>query len=156
MKKLKRLWKENRILMILATILIACLIAILCVCLKYFVGSGKSKYGNRYDNMKYKITEKEQKDYKKVLEGNSSISKVTLRVNQKTIMVSVKFKPEIKKEDAKKIIETSLDSFSDNVKETYDVNFTIHVGSDDHVIMGARNASGNGLFWNNDVAEEKK
>ena len=156
MKKIKKLWKENRIVMILATILVACLIAIFCVCFKYFVGSRNSKYGNRFDNMKYTITDKEQKEYKKVLEGNSSISKVSFRVNHKTLMISVTFKPEIKKEDAKKIIETSLDSFSDDVKETYDMNFTIHVGSDDHVIMGARNASGNGLFWNNDVAEEKK
>ena len=60
MKKLKKLWNENRVLMILGVILLACVIAILCVVLKYFVGSNSSVYGNRFDNMKTKITEKEQ------------------------------------------------------------------------------------------------
>lgn len=156
MKKIINLWKENKIIAILCTILLICLIAIICVCLKYFVGSNRSKYGSRFDNMKYTITKKDQEAYLKVLKDNSSISKANLRVNHKTLMVSVTFKPEIKKEDAIKIIEGSLDTFSDDVKETYDINYTIHVGSDDHVIMGARNASGNGLFWNNDVPTENK
>ena len=57
MKKLGKLWKENKILMILGAILLVCLIAILVVVLTYFLGSNKYKYGNRFDNMKVHIKE---------------------------------------------------------------------------------------------------
>ena len=154
MKKLKKLWNENRVLMILGVILLACVIAILCVVLKYFVGSNSSVYGNRFDNMKTKITEKEQNAYIKALEDNSSVSKVRFRVNHKTLMISVTFKNDIKLDDAKKIIDGSLEKLSDKVKETYDINFTVNVG--DTTLMGARNASGNGLFWNNNTPIESK
>lgn len=154
MKKLKKLWNENRVLMILGVILLACVIAILCVVLKYFVGSNSSVYGNRFDNMKTKITEKEQNAYIKALEDNSSVSKVRFRVNHKTLMISVTFKNDIKLDDAKKIIDGSLEKLSDKVKETYDINFTVNVG--DTTLMGARNASGNGLFWNNNTPVESK
>ena len=69
-------------------------------------------------------------------------------------MISVTFKNDIKLDDAKKIIDTSLEKLSDPVKETYDINFTINIG--DTVLMGARNASGNGLFWNNNTPVESK
>lgn len=154
MKKLKNLWKNNKILMILGAILLVCLIAIIVVVLTYFVGTKKSVYGNRFDNMKTKITEKEQNTYIKSLEDNSSVSKVRFRVNHKTLMISVTFKNDIKLDDAKKIIDTSLEKLSDPVKETYDINFTINIG--DTVLMGARNASGNGLFWNNNTPVESK
>lgn len=154
MKKLKKIWNENRVLMILGIILLACVIAILCVVLKYFVGSNRSVYGNRFDNMKTKITEKEQNAYIKSLEDNSSVSKVRFRVNHKTLMISVTFKSDIKLDDAKKITESSLEKLSDKVKETYDINFTINVG--ETTLMGARNASGNGLFWNNNTPVESK
>jgi hypothetical protein len=154
MKKLKNLWKNNKILMILGAILLVCLIAIIVVVLTYFVGTKKSVYGNRFDNMKTKITEKEQNAYIKSLEDNSSVSKVRFRVFNKSIKVSVTFKDDIKLDDAKKIIDTSLEKLSDPVKETYDVNFYIENTS--FKLMGARNASGNGLFWSNNTPVESK
>ena len=154
MKKLKNLWKNNKILMILGAILLVCLIAIIVVVLTYFVGTKKSVYGNRFDNMKTKITEKEQNAYIKSLEDNSSVSKVRFRVNHKTLMISVTFKNDIKLDDAKKIIDTSLEKLTDPVKETYDVNFYIENTS--FKLMGARNASGNGLFWSNNTPVESK
>ena len=55
MKKLKNLWANNRILLILGIILVVCIIAIIVVFLTYFVGTKKSVYGSRFDNMKTHI-----------------------------------------------------------------------------------------------------
>lgn len=153
MKKLKNLWKDNKVLMILGAILFVCLIAILVVVLTYFIGSNKSKYGNRFDNMKTHITEKEQNEYIAAVEASSLTDKVHFRVSNKTLYISVTFKDDIKIDDAKKVIEESLDKFSEDVKNTYDINYTIKNSS--YTLMGARNASGNGLSWNNNTPVEE-
>lgn len=151
MKKIKKLWNENRILMILGAVLIVCFIAILIVTLTYFVGSRETKYGSRLENMKTHITEKEQNKYIEGLEANENVNKVRFRVSGKTLYISVTFKDEIKLEDAKPIIEASLENFSDEIKETYDINYTIKNSA--FTVMGSRNVSGNGLSWNNNNVE---
>ena len=153
MKKLKKLWNENRILLILGAILVVCFIAIIIVVLTYFVGSNKSAYGNRFDNMKVTIKEKEQNAYIDALESNPNVEKVRFRVSNKTLYISTTFKKDVKLDDAKKIIDESLEKFSDDVKETYDINFTIK--NDTFTLMGSRNASGNGLTWNNNTPVEE-
>lgn len=155
MKKLKSLWANNRILLILGIILIVCFIAIIVVVLTYFVGTRKSVYGSRFDNMKTHIKEAEQNSYVQALDERSGVEKSSLRVQGKTLYIRVVFKDDIKLEDAKKIVDESLDKLSDTVKETYDMNFTIKsntIGT----LMGARNVSGNGLSWNNNTPIEKK
>lgn len=155
MKKLKSLWANNRILLILGIILLICIIAIIVVVLTYFVGTKKSAFGSRFDNMKTHIKESEQNTYIEALEASSSVEKVRLRVTGKTIYISTQFKDDIKLEDAKKVIDESLNKFSDEIKETYDINFTIK-GKIFGTLMGSRNASGNGLSWNNNTPIETK
>ena len=154
MNKLKNLWANNRILLILGTILLVCFIAIIVVVMTYFLGAKKSVYGNRFSNMKTHIKEAEQNAYIEAVQGNSLVDKVRFRVTGKTIYVSTTFKDDVKLDDAKKVIEESLDKFSEAVKETYDINFTLN-GKSFNTIMGARNASGNGLSWNNNTPVEQ-
>lgn len=153
MKKIKNLWANNRILFILGVILVVCFIAIIVVVMTYFVGSKKSAYGSRCENIKNEIKKAEQTTYTKALEERSGVEKVTLRVQCKTIYVRVTFKDDIKLDDAKKIIDESLEKFSDTTKEVYDIHFSIKNTS--FSLMGARNVSGNGLSWNNNTPVEK-
>ena len=119
---MKKVWRDNKILMILGIILLLCIIAIMVVVLKYFVGSRSSVYGNRFDNMKVKITDKQQNEYTQKLEENVNVEKVRFRVSNKTLYISVKFKDDTKLDDAKKIIDESLVNFTDDVKDTYDIS----------------------------------
>ena len=146
---MKNLWRNNKIFMILGAILLLCLVAILIVVLKYFVGSRKSVYGNRFDNMKVVITENEQNDYIKATEENVNVTKVRFRVSHKTLYISLTYKDDVSIDDAKKIAEDSLQSFKDEIKETYDINLTIKNAN--FTLMGAHNAPGNGLLWNNNT-----
>ena len=52
MKKLKNSWNQNRVLFVLTTILIVCLLLILSVVIDYFLGTSKDKYGDRLDVLK--------------------------------------------------------------------------------------------------------
>ena len=153
MNKIKNLWANNRILFILGVILVACAIAIIVVVMTFFMGAKKSVYGNRFDNMKTHIKKAEQKAYTSALEERSGVEKVSLRVNNKTLMISVTVKDDIKLDDAKKIVEESLDKFSEDVKETYDMNFTLS-GKLFNTIMGAKNVAGSKLSWGNNTPIE--
>ena len=153
MKKLKSLWANNRILLILGVILIACFIAIIVVVMTYFMGSKKSVYGNRCDNIKVQVKDADQKTYVSALEERSGVSKASVRVQCKTIYVRITFKDDIKLDDAKKIADESLEKFSDAIKEVYDIHFSIKNASFN--LMGARNVSGNGLSWNNNTPVEQ-
>ena len=63
MKKLKKIWQENSVLLVLLLILIACLIAISIVVVTYFVGSSNTKYGDRLEGIeKYPFSEDTQKE----------------------------------------------------------------------------------------------
>lgn len=149
---MKKMWTNNKIFMILGAILLVCAIAIIVVVLKYFIGSRRSVYGSRFDNMKVKITDAQQNEYIKGLEANTNVTKVRFRVSHKTLYISVTFKDDIKLEDAKKIIDESLALFPDDIKETYDINYTIKNSS--YMLMGAKNAPGNGLIWGNNTPIE--
>ncbi len=149
---MKKMWRNNKILIILGAILLACTIAIITVVLKYFIGSRKSVYGSRFDNMKVTISEKQQNDYIKGLEANTNVVKVRFRVSHKTIYISVTFKDDITLEDAKKIVDESLALFTDDIKETYDINYTVKNAN--YILMGAKNAPGNGLIWGNNTSTE--
>lgn len=154
MKKLKNLWMNNRILLILGIILLLCFIAIVVVTTTFFVGNKDSATGGRCDNLKVKISEKQQNEYVTKLEENTNIEKVRFRVNCKTLYISVKFKNDVKLEDKKKAVEDSLELLSDKIKETYDMNFTINL-DDKTSLMGSRNVSGNGFSWNNNTPVEQ-
>lgn len=151
---MKNLWRNNKIFMILGMILLVCLVAILVVVLTYFIGSRKSKYGDRFTNMKHVMTSKEQDAYVKVIEASSIVEKVSLRVSNKTLYVGITYKDDAKLDDAKKVVDASLESLSDEIKETYDINYTIK-GNGFNTVMGAKNAHGNGLLWSNNTPVEK-
>ena len=51
MKKIKKLWMENRVLFVLFTIVIICACIILGVMLSYFFGATKSNYGDRLNGI---------------------------------------------------------------------------------------------------------
>ena len=153
MKKLKNLWANNRILLILGIILVVCIIAIIVVVMTYFMGAKKSVYGSRFDNMKTHIKDAEKNRYIDALKARSGVDNVRFRISGKTFYISVTLKDDIKLDDAKKIVEESIEKFSDGVKETYDMNFTIKNSS--YTLMGSRNVSGNGFSWNNNTPVEK-
>lgn len=157
MKKLKKIWQENSVLLVLFIILIACLIAISVVVVKYFVGSSSSKYGERLDGIeKYPFEEKEQNELKDKIKEDELVIDVKTRVSGKTIYVTINFDSKVTLVEAQSKALASLEYFTEDILSFYDIQYMIKADStektDGFQIMGSHNISGTGgIVWNNNT-----
>lgn len=158
MKKIKEIWRNNRVLFVLFIILIICFIAIVTVALTYFVGSEKSPYGNRLDN-KVELPKDFEKNMADTLNEDEFIKEATVRLAVRTIYVTIDFENGISLEDAEEKALASLDLISEELLEYYDFNYILSQDeSEDNAgftIMGARNSNGTGFVWNNNNIPEE-
>lgn len=162
MKKIKKLWNENRILIILAIILIGCILTIGIVSLVYFYGSSDTPYGNRLSETEnVKMDKTRLKSLEDELTSNEKISSASLTLEGKIVYLTINFESNTKLESAKKIAEESVTKFSEEELGVYDIMYTIKAKSSDkfegYILMGAKNASGSDkIIWSNNTKEEKK
>lgn len=162
MKKLKKMWNENRVLMVLAILLIVCFTIILLVSLTYFYGSSDSESGDRLKDInKYKITDKVKNGVISKASDNTSVEDVSISVSKmsKLIYVKITYAAGTSMDDAKTGAETILTYFDEKYLKYYDFNVTItQSGTSDvptYTLMGARNSGGSGIMvWNNYTVEE--
>lgn len=162
MKKLKKMWNENRVLMVLAILLIVCFTIILLVSLTYFYGSSDSESGDRLKDVnKYKITDKVKNGVISKASDNTSVEDVSISVSKmsKLIYVKITYAAGTSMDDAKTGAETILTYFDEKYLKYYDFNVTItQSGTSDvptYTLMGARNSGGSGIMvWNNYTIEE--
>lgn len=162
MKKLKKFWQENSVLLVLLLILIACLIAISVVVVTYFVGDSSSKYGERLEGIeKHPFKEKEQKDIISKMKEDKAIEDVVIRVSGKTIYVTIDFVSKTTLVDAESKALASLENFSEDILGFYDIEYLIKAdGTEDtegFQIIGSHNVSGTGgIVWNNNTQVSKE
>lgn len=158
MKKLKKIWQENSVLLVLLMILLACLIAISIVVITYFVGDSSTKYGDRLDGIEnYPFLENDQKDIISKLEEDESVVKANVRTSGKTIYVTIQFQSTITLVEAQSKSLASLEYFSEDILSFYDIQYLIQADSteetDGFQIMGSHNVNGTGgIVWNNNTA----
>ncbi|MCM1053757.1 MAG: hypothetical protein NC483_07280 [Ruminococcus sp.] len=157
MKKLKKIWQENSVLLVLFLILIICLVAITIVVVTYFVGDSSSKYGDRLDNIEsYPFTEETQKEIVAKIEEDELIKTASIRVSGKIIYINIIFEEKTTLVEAKSKSLTSLDYFSEETLGFYDLEYMIKADSTEDTegfqIMGSHNISGTGsIVWNNNT-----
>jgi len=156
MKKVIKVWEENKVLLVLAIILLICLIIFGVVAITYFYGSSDNELGNRTDVTKeVPLNKKLLEDIEKELKLNESVKSVHAELAEEPIVyISIKFIDETKMEDAKKIAESAIDLFNEDELAVYDVQFSINTLSsnevDGYTLWGARNANGSGyVVWQN-------
>lgn len=163
MKKIKKIWKENRVLFVLFIILIVCFIAICSVALSYFVGTNKSEYGDRLEDY-VKVSDKEKKAYIDALKEDELVADVKFRVSIRTIYITIKFNKEASLVEAQSKSLASVDNISKEILAYYDINFIIEqdkVAEDPtkgFTLMGSHNLSGEGVVWSNntEIIEEEE
>ena len=94
MKKLKKIWQENSVLLVLLFILIACLIAISVVVITYFVGDSSSKYGDRLEGIEdHSFDNGMQEEVISKIEESEIVDSATIRVSGKVIYINITFAP---------------------------------------------------------------
>ena len=113
MKKMRKIWNENRVLMVLAIILLICFITILVVSLTYFYGSSESEYGNRLDGIeKVKITEKDSNKIVKALKVEEKVENASLVNKGRMIYLTLSFEAGTPIDDAKVIADGAIELFN--------------------------------------------
>lgn len=158
-KKLKNSWNQNRVLFVLTTILIVCIILILMVVIDYFLGTSKDKYGDRLEGIKNvevsRISELESK-----VKEDEKIANCNIRQIGKIIYINIKFTNEITLVEAEGKALNTVELFSEEELKFYDLNYSLTQDATESSagfsIMGAKNINGTGLVWNNNtpVSEE--
>lgn len=165
MKKLKKFWYENSVLLVLLMILIACLVAISVVVFTYFIGDSSSKHGDRTSEVsKHPFTKDEQSTIITKIEEDKLVEKATIRVTETmTVIVTIEFAAKTSLVEAQSKALASLEFFSEDILGFYDLEFNISADSSDDTegfaISGARNVSGTGgIVWNNNTvtSDEEK
>ena len=162
MKKLKKIWNENRVLMVLAIILLVCFIIIISVSLTYFYGSSESEYGNRLEGIdKVKITEKDINKITKTLEKEESVENSILNNKGRMLYLTIEYSTGTTLENAKLIADKAITLFDEDELNYYDINITIKASGTGEVpsytLMGARNSGGSGIIvWNNNTVVEEE
>lgn len=162
MKKIKEIWRDNKVLFVLFIILIICFAAIVTVALSYFVGTEKSPYGNRLDN-KIELPKNFAKDIEKSLNADEIVKKSDVRIAVRTIYITIEFEGKVTLEQAKDKAISCLELITEEQLEYYDINYILTKDkteeSEGFTIMGARNSFGTGVVWNNNqpiVEDEEK
>ena len=161
MKKLKELWGNNKVLIVLGIILIICLIAIITVTFSFFLGGNKGVYGDRLNGIdKHPVTNNIKSEYKTSLESEKSVTKVSLDTKGKIIYIIINFASDTSLEDAKNLAASSIEKLNEDILSFYDIDFTLKCekseNSEGFTILGAKNVAGSGLIWNNNTPLESE
>lgn len=155
MNKVKKVWNENKVLLVLGIILIICVVVVSIVALTYFYGGSDSVYGDRLKNTeKVKLSDKLFKEIESTLKENENVEKVSTITKGKIVYINISFTEGTLMDDAKTIANSVIELFNDDELNVYDIEFTITSLSTNEVVgytlMGARNANGSGeIVWNN-------
>ena len=161
MKKLKELWGNNKVLIVLGIILIICLIAIITVTFSFFLGGNKGVYGDRLNGIdKHPVTNNIKSEYKTSLESEKSVTKVSIDTKGKIIYIIINFASHTSLEDAKNLAASSIEKLNEDILSFYDIDFTLKCekseNSEGFTILGAKNVAGSGLIWNNNTPLESE
>ena len=122
---MKKLWKNNQVLVLLFGVLLLCLIAIIVVAISFLRPTGSDP---RLKDIKdYKISQKVQDAYKESLLDNENVTTASLNVNDKSrvIYISISFDEETNLSTAKDVAAKSLELFEEKYLKYYEFNFVI-------------------------------
>ncbi len=154
MKKLKGFYKNNRVFVILMGVALFC-IALIAVAFIYLLLTQNSgdKYGNRLNGIEtVEITTTRLSDLEKEIKEDEKVEKVNSRIKGKIIHVNIYLK-EGKATDAKNIAIKSLEFFTEDEKNFYDISYSVSKEGDvDDVtfpIMGYKKSDNTIISWTN-------
>ncbi len=152
MNKIKNLWKENRVMFVLAIVVIICIFIIMGVMFKYFFGTSKSSYGDRLNDIS--SLPFEEVDKNKMMDSIRSehTLNVSVDVKGKIIYVVAVFDGTVSLIDAQNKLVDAYQEMDGKYKKLYDFNVTVSQDAstvDAYTLMGAKNASSDNFIWSN-------
>ena len=156
MKKFKEFYKRNRVYSILMIVSLVCIVSILVGVIVYFIGqTTKDKYGNRLDGIEsVKISDNKKSEVINKMKENELVDSVDIDIKGKLIYVNITLKTG-KHTDSEAICQTSLETFSEDEKKFYDIQYIVS-NKDKNIeenfpVMGYIKAGNSVIKWTNYV-----
>lgn len=155
MKGIKKFYQNNRVFVILMSIVLICIIVMAICLISYFYGSKDSSvYGERLDGIdEVKIEESRLSELETELDTSPLIDSSKIIVTGKIIYVKMNFVATAPLVEAQGKALELLGKFSDEEKKFYDFHFTLEQKKNEtgngFIISGAKNVNGTNLVWNN-------
>lgn len=150
---MKKLIKENKVLFVLALIILVSLICIGVGLITYFYSEDGDKYGNRLDGIeKYPISETIGDDIKSLYE--SGVESLNVDIRGKVIYVIMDVSAGVSKNDAQSMAVRALEKFSDEQKSFYDISFLVTCKNNTeettmYPMQGMKNSENSQIVWTN-------
>ena len=152
--KIVKYGKKNSGKVIGITVLILVIIAILLIKNLFMFDDFQAIYGTRLEGIsKVAVTNKEKTAVKNSI--GDAAKKVNVRTAGRIIDILIVVSKETSLEDAKKLGEKTLESFSDEQKKFYDIQIMIETDeeSNQYPIIGYKHQSRDAITWTKDRAE---
>lgn len=154
LKKLSAFYKKNRVYSILMIISIICIVSILVGVILYFVGqTNKDKYGTRLDGIESLIIkDKKLNTIEDKIKENELVKEVDIHIKGKLIYINITLNTG-KHTDSENIAQSSLESFSEEEKAYYDIQYIV-TNEDKEIeekfpVMGYIKAGNSVIKWTN-------
>jgi len=155
MKKIKKLWNDNRVMFVLGIVVILCVIIMMFVMIKYFFGTSSSNYGDRLESISSVPFDADAKELIQNSFNSEHTLDVSVDVRGKVVYIIAKFNPSVSLDDAKKEAVDVYNKIDEKYRSLYDFNVTllqdvteINTG---YCLMGAKNVSGEYFVWSNNT-----
>lgn len=145
--------KKNKFTVIAILIFLVILIGLIQVKNIFFPSAGKADYGNRLDGIKeVEITNSKKNKIIKNLEDDSAVKNTTIRINGRTIETIITVNDDVSVDDAKKLVDKSIETLNDKEKKYYDIQvFIKKTGeSSEFPIIGYKHHTKDGFSFTKD------
>lgn len=155
MKKLKSLYKKNKVLFILTTIAIVCILVIIIGLLtSFYRKTNTSKYGDRLDGIEeVEITDSFREDLVSFYEENERVNEASVTLSGKIVYIIIDVTKGTTKAQAQTVANSGLEEFSEEEIEYYDFQFIVTCDDDSeseiYPTMGYKNNTSAKVVWIN-------
>jgi len=152
MKKLKKIWKNNKIAVLFSIVLILILVIVFLMIYPLYSTKSGSDYGNRLDGIKnVAIEDSINNDIKSYFKEDERIEKVTTNLKGKLYNVVLITKNDVPTNEIVDKIPEMFNKFSEEQLSFYDfqVFITTKIGKDEKTIIGYKNKKSESIVWSN-------
>ena len=153
---MKRILSENKVLLVLAIIIIVSLIVIgVSMVMYFYTGNGKDEFGDRLQGIEnVEISNDIDKKVAELYTDIAAFNEVVVNVKGKIIYINIDIKENLSLVDAQSLAIKSLEAFSEEEKSFYDIQIiitakTTEEESDIYPLMGYKNAKNSQVVWTN-------
>lgn len=151
---MKKLFVRNKVMFVIIIILLICFILIMYNLIKYFYSGNKNAYGDRLENVvEHKLDNNIEENVSTLYSESKEVGEVKVELRGKIIYITIDFVKAIKLEDAKSLTLKSLEAFSQEEKEFYDIQYILTaktIAEDESFpTMGYKNALSTVVVWIN-------